>query len=125
MSEQKNIPRMNHRQFRRMQGLVQLCCNYDHGSCLVLDDGWDAHICAQRITNSLSCKWFRAAVLPQDPQLEAELLHRIDKKKCAVCGSAFVPKSNRAKYCPSCAAKVQRRQKAESERRRRAAGVER
>lgn len=125
MSKEKYIPRMNQRQFRRMQGLVHLCCNHDHGNCLALDDGWDAHVCAQQITYSLSCKWFRAAVLPQDPQLEAELLHRTDKKKCAVCGSSFVPKSNRAKYCPDCAAKVQRRQKAESERRRRAASVER
>lgn len=125
MSEQKNIPRMNHRQYRRMQGLVHLCCNYDHGNCLALDNGWDSCVCTQRITYSLSCKWFRAAVLPQDPQLEAELLHRIDKKKCAICGSPFVPKSNRAKYCPDCAAKVQRRQKTESERRRRTVSVER
>ena len=125
MSKQKNIPRMNHRQFRRMQGLVHQCCNYDHGNCLALDDGWDSCVCAQRITYSLSCKWFRAAVLPQDPQLEAELLYRADQKKCAVCGGSFVPKSNRAKYCPDCAAKVQRRQKTESERRRRTVSVER
>lgn len=125
MSEQKNTPRMNHRQSRRMQGLVHLCCNYDHGNCLALDNGWDSCVCAQRITFSLSCKWFRAAVLPQDPQLEAELLRRADQKKCVVCGGSFVPKSNRAKYCPECAAKVQRRQKTESERRRRTVSVER
>ena len=26
-----------------------------------------------------------------------------DLKRCAVCGGVFVPKSNRAKYCPDCA----------------------
>ena len=125
MSKEKYIPRMNHQQYRRMQRLVQLCCNYDHGDCLALDNGWDSCVCAQKITYSLSCKWFRACVLPQDLQLEAELLHRTDQKKCAVCGGSFVPKSNRAKYCPDCAAKVQRRQKTESERRRRGVSVER
>ena len=38
-----------------------------------------------------------------------------------VCGGVFVPKSNRAKYCPGCAARVHRRQKTESERKRRSA----
>ena len=32
---------------------------------------------------------------------------------------AFLPKSNRGKYCPDCAARVHRRQKTESERKRR------
>ena len=34
----------------------------------------------------------------------------------SVCGGVFVPKSNRAKYCPGCVARVHRRQKTESER---------
>ncbi|OUN11778.1 hypothetical protein B5G40_05770 [Flavonifractor sp. An9] len=42
-----------------------------------------------------------------------------DLKRCAVCGSTFAAGSNRAKYCPDCAAKIRRRQKAESERNRR------
>lgn len=37
------------------------------------------------------------------------------------CTCVFVPKSNRAKYCPGCAARVHRRQKTESERKRRSA----
>ena len=32
--------------------------------------------------------------------LEAEIFRDKDLKRCAVCGSVFVPKSNRAKYCP-------------------------
>ena len=39
---------------------------------------------------------------------------------CVLCGAPFIPKSNRAKYCPSCAIRTHRRQKAECERKRRA-----
>ena len=67
------------------------------------------------------CKWFRWAVLPLDGTLEAEIFQDKDLKRCAVCGRVFVPKSNRGKYCPDCAARVHRRQKTESERKRRSA----
>ena len=56
-----------------------------------------------------------------DGTLEAEIFRDKDLKRCAVCGGVFVPKSNRAKYCPGCAARVHRRQKTESERKRRSA----
>lgn len=38
---------------------------------------------------------------------------------CKVCGSYFVQTSNSSKYCKVCAAKVHRKQKAKSERKRR------
>ena len=53
--------------------------------------------------------------------MEAEIFRDKDLKRCEVCGGVFVPKSNRAKYCPGCAARVHRRQKTESERKRRSA----
>ena len=59
--------------------------------------------------------------LPLDGTLKAEIFRDKDMKRCAVCGGVFVPKSNRAKYCPDCAARVHRRQKTESERKRRSA----
>lgn len=40
-------------------------------------------------------------------------------KKCEVCGKLFKPKSNRAIYCNPCAKEVHRKQKTESERKRR------
>ena len=61
---------------------------------------------------------FRVAVLPLDGELAAALLYRGSRKRCAVCGTAFVPKSNRGKYCPDCAAKVRRRKEAERQRKR-------
>ena len=94
------------------------CCNYEDGNCMLLDDG-DTHTCPQTISFSVCCKWFRWSVLPQAGTLEAEIYRDRDLKQCMVCGWAFVPKSNRAKYCPDCAARVHRRQKTESERKRR------
>ena len=85
---------------------------------MLLDDG-DTHTCPQTVSFSVCCKWFRWAVLPLDGTLEAEIFRDKDLKRCAVCGGVFVPKSNRAKYCPGCAARVHRRQKTESERKRR------
>ena len=54
--------------------------------------------------------------LAVDRTLEAEIYRDRDLKRCAECGGVFVPKSNRGKYCPDCAARVHRRQKTESER---------
>ena len=62
----------------------------------------------QSISYSLLCRWFRTAVLPQDKELETALFHRMNAKKCAVCGALFTPGSNRAKYCPECAARMKR-----------------
>ena len=49
---------------------------------------------------------FRVAVLPLDGELSAALLYRGSRKRCAVCGAAFAPKSNRGKYCPDCAGRM-------------------
>ena len=103
-------------QKRRASGLIRReCCNCEDGNCLALDDG-DTCACPQMISFSVCCKWFRWAVLPLDRTLEAEIYRDRDLKRCAECGGVFVPKSNRGKYCPDCAARVHRRQKTESER---------
>ena len=98
--------------------LCRECCCYEDGNCMLLDEG-DTHTCPQTISFSVCCKWFRWSVLPQIGTLEAEIFRDKELKRCAICGRVFVPKSNRAKYCPDCAARVHRRQKTESERKRR------
>ena len=118
-----NVIRLTYQQYRAVRRLVHSCCNYQDGNCLLLDDGEEC-VCVQSISYSLICRWFRAAVLPLDESLCAALLHRENMKKCVLCGSWYIPKSNRAKYCPDCAPIVHRRQKAASERRRRASGVD-
>ena len=95
-----SIPRMNYQQYRKARKLTHECCNYCDGNCLLLDDGEEC-VCVQSISYSLLCRWFRAAVLPLDAALYAEISKSRDEvKRCAVCGAVFTPKSNRAKYCP-------------------------
>ncbi len=114
-----SLYRMTPAQRKQANALIRReCCCYEDGNCMLLDDG-DTHICPQTISFSVCCKWFRWSVLPQIGTLEAEIFRDKELKRCAVCGRVFVPKSNRAKYCPNCAARVHRRQKTESERKRR------
>ena len=101
------LPRMDYRQHRRARRLVHECCNYDEGNCLLLDDG-EPCVCVQSISFSLMCRWFRVAVLPLDGELAA-----------AVCGAAFVPKSNRGKYCPDCAGRMKKIKAGERKRKQR------
>ena len=104
-----SIPRMNYPQYRKARKLTHECCNYCDGNCLLLDDGEEC-VCVQSI---------RAAVLPLDGALYAEIIQSRDSvKRCAVCGAAFTPKSNRAKYCPDCAVRMRRKQEAERQRKR-------
>jgi len=109
--------RMTPAQKKRAGSLIRReCCNY--GNCIALDDG-DPCACPQTISYTVCCKWFRWAVLPLDQALEAEIYHGDGMKRCAVCGTAFVPRSNRAKYCAACAKRVHRQQKNASDRKRR------
>ena len=81
--------------------------------------------CPQSISYSVCCKFFRHVLLKDEAGrgLEAEVFRQAAGRRCAVCGRAFSSASNNAKYCPACRAAVQRRQKADYARKRRA-GVE-
>lgn len=94
-----NIPRMDYRQYRAARRLVHECCNYDSGNCLLLEDG-EPCVCVQSISYSLLCRWFTAAVLPLDEALEAALLRRGSRKRCAVCGAFFFPKIQPGEILP-------------------------
>lgn len=75
--------------------------------------------CVQCNSYSVMCKWFRAAVLPQDKALFAEVVQPQQAKRCVICGEAFAPKSNRGKYCDKCSKSIRKKKKAEYERNRR------
>ena len=95
------LPRMAPAQHRRANALIRWeCCNYADGDCIALDDG-NACACPQKISCSVCCKWFRWAVLPLDGTLEAEIFRDKDTKRCAICGQAFLPKSNRVNTAPT------------------------
>jgi len=113
-----SLPSMTPGQRRGANALIRTtCCNYDNGNCILLDDGEEC-VCVQSISYSVCCTWFRWAVLPQDKVLEAEIFHDNSVKRCTVCGAAFVPGSNRAKYCETCAKRIHRKQKNASGRKR-------
>ena len=78
------LPRMDEGQFRRVKKLIRrLCANCDSGNCLLLDDG---DPCPQMVSPTLICKYFRAAVLPADRELCAEVLGGIHSwKRCPAC----------------------------------------
>ena len=109
---------MNRGQFRRVRALIRrLCANYDSGNCLLLDDG-ESCTCPQLLTPSLICKYFRAVVLPTDPELLASITHACSPRRCRICGAPVYSTSNAAKYCPICAVRERRRKDAERKRKR-------
>ena len=94
-------------QLRSVRGLAKRCCNFLDG------------VCPQYISRSLICRWFRRAVLPQQPKLEQAILSPKKLRRCEVCGTGILARSGRTKYCPACAKEVHRQQKAKSARKRR------
>ena len=113
------LPQMTGRQRYRANALIKkLGANYIDGNCLLLDDG-ESCVCVQSISYSLLCKYFRNAVLPADPVLEAEILGT-HPEKCVSCGKPIIKEGNRKKYCEKCAEIIYKRQQAEYARKKRA-----
>ena len=120
-------PQTRHRELTRaeraaIRKLVKdLCANYDHEyGCLLLEDNCYMFY-GVAYTNTGMCKYFRNAVLPTDPALEAVLTGggTIETRLCAMCGSAF-PAHRKQAYCSdSCAYKAQRKQQREHMRKKR------
>jgi len=114
---------LSHEELRGMKRLAaNMCANFDREyGCLLL--GGKCYMSyGVAYTCSALCKYFRKAVLPLDPQLEAlfndgNAAENI--KRCDVCGKGLHSAGNRAKYCGPCARRVHRRQKNESDRKRR------
>ena len=116
------LPRMTPKQRQKAVRLIRkVCCNYDGGNCLLLDDG-EVCVCVQSISYSVNCKFFRRVLLADKAgvSLQAEVFRDATTKRCAVCDRAFQSTSNHAKYCKNCAVVAQRQQKAAHARNRRA-----
>jgi len=104
---------MNYSQYRKARKMLNECCNFDNGYCLLLDT-----ICSQAISYILLCNWFKEAVLPIDKELETVLLHKPKAKQCVICGKTFISNSNRAKYCSNCSVLQRKRKEAARQRQR-------
>ena len=112
MTEQ--IPFMNESQFRRTKKLIRsLCANHDYRNCLLLDNGFRTCVCPQLISYSLICKYFRAAVLPADKELYAEILDTDQRRQCGGCSRLFVPERKNNLYCESCMSRRKRKRQRE------------
>ena len=92
--------------------VVKWCANYDREcGCLPLD--CECYMFGKCWTGAY-CRYFREAVLPLDPRLEAALAAdgaAPDFKSCPVCGGAFVPNGRQAYCSQRCAQAARHRQK--------------
>jgi len=84
--------------------VTRLCANYDRDvGCLPLD--CPCYMLEKCWTGAL-CRYFREAVLPNDPVLEESLAAEgpaPETRPCPVCGRVFLP-DGRTRYCsPGCA----------------------
>ena len=84
------------------------CANNQNGRCLPMDCP-----CFAFVPKCGVCTYYLNNVQPQNPSLLAEVMKKIDgepkpTKKCAVCGAAFMPTSNRQRYCSDCAKEAKR-----------------
>ena len=109
------------RQKQKIRSLIRKeCCNYDswYDECLG-PEGHGGSPCKQMGNDHLICRWMEHAILPLDPALQAEIIRDPSRKHCVRCGSWFLPGSNRALYCPTCASQVKKEHKRKSARKRR------
>jgi len=95
----KEIRELTKAEKRAIRSLVvNRCANYrnkeDFTGCLLM--GGPCYMLQKEYCSHSLCKYFRNAVLPNDPELEA-VFTDTETKLCPVCGKRF-PKSRR-KYC--------------------------
>lgn len=114
------ITKITPKQAKPIHKLVRsLCCNCDHGNCLLLNDG-EIHKCVQLISQyGIYCNYFKKAVLPADKELYAEIMNKNNGKICTVCGSRFYSEVKNKRYCYECAEKIKRHKAAERKRKER------
>lgn len=116
----RELTRAELRDMKRLA--TEMCANYDRDyGCLLLDGRCYMHY-GVAYTNSALCKYFRNAVLLLNPGLEAvfngeNIAEHI--KHCEICGDEMFASGNKSKYCKPCAHRIHRRQKNESDRKRR------
>ncbi len=88
--------------------VLSRCANYDKEyGCLPLD--CECPMFNVAYVGSSMCRWFRDAVLPNDPELEA-VLRTQPTKICKYCGKRFLA-NGRKVYCSESCAEAARREK--------------
>ena len=114
----RELTRDERKTIRRL--VTGMCANYDSDyGCLPLD--CPCYMLGKWWTGSL-CRYFRAAVLPLAPVLEASLTGEAvgpETRRCAVCGRAFIPEGRQAYCSETCKAEGNRRRSRERMRKKR------
>lgn len=104
----RELTRDERRAIRRL--VVGMCANYDSEyGCLPLD--CECYMLGKCWTGAY-CRWFREAVLPLDPVLQAAITGEgaaPETRPCPVCGGPFLP-DGRRRYCSAACAQAARRQ---------------
>jgi hypothetical protein len=113
--EPRELTREERAEIKRL--VTALCANYSREyGCLPLDGA--CYMLGKWYTGAY-CKYFREAVLPLNPSLEAALTSEETyslRKLCAVCGGGFIPTTSQA-YCSRACRVIG--QRADSRRRQR------
>ena len=87
--------------------VAKLCANYDReNGCLLLNA--KCPMCGVAYSSSVTCRYFREAVLPEDPELQASL-ENLPVRECKYCGRKF-PIDGRRVYCSEKCAEAARRE---------------
>lgn len=96
------------RQIKKL--VVSKCANYDKEyGCLPLD--CECYIFGICYTNSVLCRKFRVALLPEAPELQA-VFEPMPLTVCKECGKHFQKNGKRAYCSDKCAAEARRKQTA-------------
>ena len=116
---ERELTREEKREIKNL--VVGTCANYDrqygclpldYGRCYMIDKCW----------TGAYCKYFRKAILPLNPALEASLTDsgRISSEKiCPVCGAVYFPTTSQAYCSDACRIKGQREDNRKRQRKRR------
>lgn len=114
----RELTRDEHRAIRKL--VTGECANYDSQyGCLPLD--CECYMLGKCWTGAL-CRYFREAVLPLDPELEASINGEgaaPDTRPCTVCGRPFLPEGRQAYCSDACKAEGNRRKSRERVRKMR------
>lgn len=117
---------MEHRELTRQEKtairalVIKWCANYDRdygclpleAECYMFDKCW----------TGAYCRYFREAVLPLDPGLEAALTAQgpgPELRPCPMCGRSFRASGKKAFCSPACAAAARQKRQREYMRKRR------
>lgn len=100
--------------------VLSMCANYDREyGCLPLE--CECYMLGKCYTGAY-CRYFREAVLPLDPALEAAICgagEAPETRLCPICGRAFVPQGRRSYCSEACKAVGNRRKSRERMRKMR------